>query len=107
MIYFEWPTEYFSKGASGSYDVFIAKLLGLSYPDYLRWARDRLGAELIGKNRKYITILFDNNETVQTLIKILNLRLEYIINEREFPYNYKEEDGKVERVPFEEDESNE
>ena len=106
-IYFNFPEKYFPKGTSGSYDVFIARLLGLSYPDYLRWARDRLGAELIGKNKKYVTVLFDNNETVQTLVKILNLRLEFIINEREFPYDYKEEDGKVERVPFEEDESNE
>lgn len=107
IIYFDHPNEYFPNGTSGSYDVFAARLLGLSYPDYLRWARDRLGAELIGKNRRYITVLFNNNETTQILVKTLNSRLEYIINEYDFPYNYREEDGKVERVPFEEDEDKE
>ena len=102
IIYFDCPSKYFPKGTDGSYDVFIARLLGLSYPDYLRYARDRLGAELIGKNRRYITVLFNKNETTQAFITLLNTRLKFIINKRNFPYNYKEENGKVERVPFEE-----
>lgn len=106
-IYFNFPDEYFPKGTNGSYDVFIARLLGLSYPDYLRYARDRLGAELIGKNKRYITVLFNyNNSTVQIFIQLLNKRMEYIINEREFPYNYKEVNGEVKRVPFRKNESN-
>lgn len=104
MIYFDCPSAYFPKGTDGSYDVLIARLLGLSYPDYLRFARDRLGAELIGKNRKYVTVLFNiGNETVETFIKLLNLRMEYIINEHDFPYDYKEDNGEVKRVPFKED----
>lgn len=102
IIYFDCPSEYFPKGIDGSYDVFISKLLGLSYPEYLRYARDRLGAELIGKNRRYITVLFTKDETSMTLVKVLNLRMKYIINEHDFPYKYKEENGKVERVPFKE-----
>ena len=107
-IYFDSPAEYFPKGTDGSYDVFIARLLGLSYPDYLRWARDRLGAELVGKNKRYITVLFRNdNSTVQVLIKVLNKRMEYIINEHDFPYQYKEENGEIKRIPFKENENNE
>jgi hypothetical protein len=103
IIYFDYPTDYFLNGTSGSYDVFIARLLNLSYPDYLRWARDRLGAELIGKNKRYIKVLFNgNNPTVQIFIKVLNKRFEYIINEHDFPYIYKEENGEVKRIPFEE-----
>ena len=107
VIYFDCPTKYFPNGTSGSYDVFIARLLNLSYPDYLRWARDRLGAELIGKEKRYVTVLFNgNNSTVQVLIKVLNKRMEYIINEHDFPYQYKEENGEVKRVPFRKNESN-
>ena len=104
IIYFDCPSKYFPKGTDGSYDVFIARLLGLSYPDYLRYARDRLGAELIGKNRRYITVLFNKNETTQAFITLLNTRLKFIINRRNFPYNYKEENGEVKRIPFKEDE---
>lgn len=106
-IYFNFPEKYFPKGIDGSYDVFIARLLGLSYPEYLRYARDRLGAELIGKNKKYITVLFNgNNATVQIFIKVLNKRMEYIINEYDFPYTYKEENGEVKRIPFRKNEGN-
>ena len=106
-IYFDCPFKYFPKGTDGSYDIFIARLLSLSYPDYLRWARDRLGAELIGKNKRYIKVLFNgNNSTVQIFIKVLNKRMEYIINEHDFPYTYKEENGEVKRIPFKENENN-
>lgn len=106
-IYFDYPSKYFPKGTDGSYDIFIARLLSLSYPDYLRWARDRLGAELIGKNKRYIKVLFNgNNPTVQIFIKVLNKRMEYIINEHDFPYQYKEENGEVKRIPFKENENN-
>lgn len=104
VIHFDSPREYFPKGTDGSYDVFIARLLNLSYPDYLRWARDRLGADLVGKNKKYITVLFNgNNSTVQIFLKVLNKRFEYIINEREYPYIYKEENGEIKRIPFKEE----
>ena len=107
IIYFNTPTEYFSNGTDGSYDVFIARLLNLSYADYLRYARDRLGAELIGKNKQYITVLFNgSNAAVQLFVKMLNTRMEYIINEHDFPYTYKEENGEVKRIPFNKNESN-
>ena len=106
-IYFDYPVKYFPKGTDGSYNVFIARLLGLSYPDYLRWARDRLGAELVGKNKRYITVLFNgNNSTTQVFINLLNTRFKYIINEHDFPYTYKEANGEVKRIPFKENENN-
>jgi len=106
-IYFNFPKDYFPNGTDGSYDVFIARLLGLSYADYLRWARDRLGAEIIGKNKKYMTVLFNgSNSAVQIFVKVLNKRMEYIVNEHDFPYKYKEVNGKVKRIPFKKNENN-
>lgn len=91
----------FPKGTSGSYSVLVSRVLNLSYADYLRYARDRLGAELVGKKSKYVIAYFDRNEITNEFVKLLNKRMEYIMNEQKFPYNYKEEDGNIERIPFE------
>ena len=91
----------FPTGTSGSYNVFIARVLNLSYADYLRYSRDRLGAELIGKQSRYVMAYYDKNQTTEAFIKLLNKRMEYIMNEHNFPYEYKEENGEVKRIPFE------
>lgn len=97
----------FPNGLNGSANVFVAHVLGLQYADYLRYCRDRLGAEIIGKNLRYPTPYFDNTKEVKMLVKLLNKRMEFALNEREFPYEYKEDkDGNVTRVPFNGNESN-
>lgn len=91
----------FPTGTSGSYNVFIARVLNLSYADYLRYSRDRLGAELVGKQSRYVMAYYDKNQTTEAFIKLLNKRMEYIMNEHSFPYEYKEENGEAKRIPFE------
>ena len=91
----------FPTGTSGSYNVFIARVLNLSYADYLRYSRDRLGAELIGKQSRYVMAYYDKNQATEAFIKLLNKRMEYIMNEHSLPYEYKEENGEVKRIPFE------
>ena len=90
----------FPTGTSGSYNVFIARVLNLSYADYLRYSRDRLGAELIGKQSRYVMAYYDKNQTTEEFIKLLNKRMEYIMNEHNFPYEDKEENGEIKRIPF-------
>ena len=97
----------FPHGTSGSYNVFIARVLNLSYAQSLRYCRDRLGAELIGKNTRYVVPYFEKTNEVKMFVKLLNSRMKLIMNEHEFPYEYKEEeDGSVNRIPFEMNESN-
>ena len=96
----------FPTGIGGSYNVLVARVLNLSYPDYLRYARDRLGAELIGKGQKYVLAFFDNTKEVKALVNLLNKRMEYVMSEREDPFEYKEENGEIIRTPFNENESN-
>ena len=38
------------KSTKGSFAVLGARLMGLSWPDYLRMCRDVFGAEIIGKH---------------------------------------------------------
>lgn len=97
----------FPNGTNGSYQVFVARLLNLSYTDYLRYARDRLGAELIGKKSKYITVYFDKTKEVDMFVKLLNSRMEFIMSEQKFPFDYIEKDGEVDRIPFKKDGNNE
>lgn len=91
----------FPTGTSGSYNVFIARVLNLSYADYLRYSRDRLGAELVGKQSRYVVAYCDKNQATEAFVKLLNKRMEYIMHEHSFPYEYKEENGEVKRIPFE------
>ena len=93
----------FENGMRGSFDVLIARLLNLPYVEYLRYCRDRLGAELVGKNSRYIVPYFDSTNEVKMFVKLLNKRMDYVLNEREFPYNYTEEEGEVVRTPFNEE----
>lgn len=109
IIRFDPPANYFPEGTEGSYQVFAARLLNLSYADYLRYTRDRLGAELIGKRSKYVTPYFEDMETTRELVKLLNKRLEFAMFKREHPYDLvKGEDGSIEKIPYVEkiDESN-
>lgn len=97
----------FPNGTTGSFNVIVSRVLNLSYADYLRYARDRLGAELVGKGSRYVTPYFDKNQTTETFIKLLNKRMEFIMNEREFPYEYIEgENGEIIQIPFKDNENN-
>lgn len=85
----------FPNGTYGSYGVFAARIMNLSYAQFLRYCRDMLGADLVGKNHKYVVPYFDDTKEVQQFVKLLNARMAYIMNEHEFPYSYKEKDGEV------------
>ena len=90
-------------GMTGSYNVLMARLMNLDWPTFLRFARDELGAELIGKKSRYILPYFDMTPDVKSFIKLLNARMKYVLNEQEFPYEYKRlENGDIERTPFKE-----
>ena len=106
IIEMNYDNFLFPNGTNGSYQVFVARLLNLSYADYLRYARDRLGAELIGKKSKYVTVYFDRTKEVEMFVKLLNTRMEFIMNEHQYPFEYKENNGEVERIPFKKDENN-
>lgn len=100
IITMDYEKFLFPNGTEGSYQVFVARLLNLSYADYLRYARDRLGAELVGKKSKYIAAYFDKNQTTDMFIRLLNKRMDYIMNEHEFPFEYKVTEDTIEQVPF-------
>ena len=55
----------------GSFAVFPARILGLSYADYCRLCRDEFGAIIIGKNSLYPIPYFTSEEEAIRLINIL------------------------------------
>ena len=69
----------------GSYNVICARLMGLTYAQYLRMCRDCFGAEIIGKGSAYPVAYFKLSEKLKDLIDGLNARANFILWEREHP----------------------
>ena len=107
VIHYNVDDECFPHGIRGSYNVLQARLMNLPYAEFLRYCRDELGAELIGKGHRYVTPYFDKNELSKLFVKVLNERMAYVMSERKSPYEYvEEEDGSITRIPIEFDENN-
>ena len=78
----------------GSFNIICARLLGISYANFLRLCRDEFGAEIIGKGSMYPVAYFNRSKELDALIDNLNARANLIIWEREHP-NYKEHEEYV------------
>ena len=66
-------------GFRGSCNCIPAKLMMLSYANYLRFCRDVYGAELYGKNTKYPIALFKDKKRAEILVKELNARAAKVV----------------------------
>lgn len=69
-------------GTKGSYNVLGARIMNLSYSDFLRMCRDLYGAEIIGKNKMYPIAYFPNYKSAQPLVDELNRRIKILLKER-------------------------
>lgn len=64
--------DFDSVTTKGSYNVLMARFLGLSYAQFLRLCRDVCGAEIYGKNTKYPLPYFTRNVETTKLLRMLN-----------------------------------
>ena len=69
----------------GSFNLICARLMGLSYAQYLRMCRDCFGAEIIGKGSLYPVAYFKFSEKLKDLVDGLNARANLVLWEREHP----------------------
>lgn len=69
----------------GSYNVIQARLMGLTYANYLRMCRDIYGAEIVGKGSLYPYPIFKFSKDLHDLIEQLNARANLVLWEREHP----------------------
>ena len=72
-------------GTEGSYNVICARVMGLTYAQYLRMCRDCFGAEIIGKGHLYPVAYFKLSTQLLALVDDLNARANLILWEREHP----------------------
>lgn len=101
-IYIDIMKLPFPTGTTGSYAILPARLLGLSYPDYLRFCRDELGALVIGKKMKYPVVYFPMSNELLALQKLLEKRIKYLMSEQNDPYEYTAHfDKTITRTPLE------
>lgn len=73
------------KKTNGSYAVLGARLMGLSWPDYLRMCRDVFGAEIIGKHSMYPVIYFTQDKLTHEFELLLDKRIEIMLKNRAMP----------------------
>lgn len=69
----------------GSYNIIGARLMGLTYANYLRMCRDIFGAEIVGKGEKYPYPIFQLSKGLVDLVDLLNARANLVLWEREHP----------------------
>lgn len=67
------------KGTSGSYQVMSARLLNVSYANYLRLCRDEFGAELYRRNCLYVTPYFGDLGKLKKLIGLLEMNAKHAL----------------------------
>lgn len=77
--------NFYLKHTKGSYNIICARVMGLSYPQYLRMCRDCFGAELVGKGSLYPVAYFKKTNELLALVEHLNARANLILWEREHP----------------------
>lgn len=70
---------------TGSYNILFARLMNLSYAQYLRFCRDMIGAELVGKGHIYPVAYFSKTINSVAFVRLLNTRMNLIVWEREHP----------------------
>lgn len=64
---------------SGSRNVFMARLMNLSWANFLRLCRDNYGAKLVGKKSIYVVPYFPKDKDGGRLLcKELNKRMDFI-----------------------------
>ena len=79
----------FKTPINGSFNIFIARITGLDFPDYLRFCRDILGATLVGKTG-YSYPIFKRTKELDAYVKFLNKQAEYALYCRAHPYDIKQ-----------------
>ena len=70
---------------TGSFNLLPARLLNLTYAQYLRFCRDIVGGEIVGKNSMYPVAYFSKTITTNAFVRLLNSRMNLVIWEREHP----------------------
>jgi hypothetical protein len=77
--------KFYLNFTEGSYNVIGARLMGLTYANYLRMCRDIYGAEIVGKGSAYPYPVFKLSKELDDLIEQLNARANLVLWEREHP----------------------
>lgn len=86
------------KQISGSYNIIQARIMNLSYANYLRMCRDLFGATIIGKKTLYPVAYFDRNDGLMALLKLLNKRAEFYLYRKEHPYEIEKTEKGIRKI---------
>lgn len=66
---------------NGTFNAIAARLFGLSYPNYLRYVREKYNATIVGREG-YSVAIFNNSSDCDKLVRELNRRWDIVMAER-------------------------
>lgn len=73
---YEIAKKNLGEGVSSSFNIIAARVLGVTYAEFLRWARDNYNGTIVGKGHKYPYVVFydraDCNKCCMFLTRRLN-----------------------------------
>lgn len=69
----------------GSYQVLLARIMNLSFAQYLRLCRDEFDGEIVGKDSLYPAVYFKRTPKTVSFVRLLNGRMNVIMWERNHP----------------------
>lgn len=74
--------NFYLASTSGSFHIIGARVMNMSYATYLRFCRDVVGADIIGKNQKYPIPVFTKTKEAYQFLDLLNSRANLILLDR-------------------------
>jgi len=83
------------KKTEGSLNVLAARVMEISYADFLRLCRDEFGAQITGKGHKYPVAYFELNEPFYAFLKLLNTRMDFILKREALRKKQEQEENNV------------
>ena len=73
------------RSTTGSYNLIMARLLNISYANFLRMCRDSFKATIIGKNTYYPMAYFDSRIAAGAVCDLLNAKASFVLWNIEHP----------------------
>lgn len=71
--------ENLGEGKVSSFNIIAARVLGVTYAEFLRWARDNYNGTIIGKGYKYPYVVFYNKADCNKCCLFLTKRLNGLV----------------------------
>ena len=79
MVWFKNTVAPYFFPFNGSLNVIHSRIMGLTYPQFLRYVRDTYNARIVGKEQRYPSFLFPTEQDALNYANMLDKRFALIV----------------------------